>query len=53
MTVSEEIKTIDNKIEHNQAQSDRQAAKIFALSSENVSKYEFLTDKDVLQEQTC
>ena len=50
MTVSEEIKTLNNKIEHNKAQSDRQAANIFALSSENVRKYEFLTDEDVLPE---
>ena len=49
MSISEKIKTIDNKIEQNQAQYnlDRQTAKISALSSENVSKYEFLTDKDV------
>ena len=50
MTVTEKIKTIDNKIEQNKAQYDldRQTAKIAALSSGNVSKYEFLTDKDVL-----
>ena len=35
MTVSEKIKTIDNKIEQNKAQYDldRQTTKIFALSS--------------------
>ena len=40
MTVSEKIKPIDNKIEQNKAQYDldRQAAKISALSSGNVSK---------------
>ena len=50
MTVSEKIKTVDNKIEKNKAQYDlgRQTAKISALSSGNVSKYEFLTGKDVL-----
>ena len=29
---------------------DRQTAKIFALSSRNVSKYEYLTGKDILLE---
>ena len=53
MTVSEKIKTIDNKIEENQAQHDldRQAAKISALLSGNISGYEFLTGKDVLPEK--
>ena len=47
------IKTIDNKIEQNKAQHnlDRQTTKILALSSGNVSKYEFLTDKDFLPEK--
>ena len=50
MTINEKIKTIENKIEQNKAQYDldRQHAKISALSSGNVSKYEFLTGKDVL-----
>ena len=51
MTVSEKIKTIDNKIEQNKAQYGRQNAKILALSSENVGRYEFLTSKDVLREK--
>ena len=53
MSISEKIKTIDNKIEQNKDQNylDRQTAKISALSSENVSKYEFLTAKDVLPEK--
>ena len=53
MNISENIKTIDNKIEKNKAQFDldRQSAKISALSSGNVSKCEFLTDKDVLLEK--
>ena len=53
MSVSEKIKTIDNNIEQDKAQynSDRQTAKISALSSGNVSKYEFLTCKDVLPEK--
>ena len=43
MTVSEEIKTVDIKIEQNKAQYnlDRQTAKISAISSGNVSRYEF------------
>ena len=53
MSISEEIKTIYNKIEQNKAQYDleRQTAKITALSTGNVSKCEFLTDKDVLAEK--
>ena len=53
MGISEKIKIIDKKIEQNKAQYnlDRQPAKISALSSGNVSKYEFLTNKDVLPEK--
>ena len=53
MSISEKIKTTDIKIEQNKAQYnlDRQTAKISALSSGNVSKYEFLTSKDVLPEK--
>ena len=53
MSIREKLKTIDNKIEQNKAQYsfDRQTAKISTLSSENVSKYEFLTGKDVLPEK--
>ena len=53
MTVSENIKTVNNKIEQNKSQCnlDRQTVKILALSSANVSKYEFLTGKDVLLEK--
>ena len=49
MSVSKKIKTIDNKIEQNMVQYDldRQTAKMSALSSLNVSKYEFLSSKDV------
>ena len=52
MSISEKIITINNKIEQNKAQYnlERQTAKISALSSGNVSKYEFLTGKDVLPE---
>ena len=53
MSISEKIKAINNKIEQNKAQYnlDRHTAKIFALSSVNVSKYEFLTGTDVLPEK--
>ena len=39
MSISEKIKTIDNKVEKNKARYnlDRQTAKISALSSGNVS----------------
>ena len=49
MTISEKIKRIDNKIEHNKVQHgiNRETAKISALSSRNVNKYENLTKKDV------
>ena len=53
MSISEKIKEINNRIKQNKAQYDLdwQTAKISALSSGNVSKYEFLTDKDVLAEK--
>ena len=53
MSISEKIKVIKNKMEQNKAQYilDRQTAKISALSSGNVSEYEFLTDEDVLPEE--
>ena len=45
-------KTISNKIAQNNAQFSlyRQTDKISAPSSRNVTKYEFLTSKDVLPE---
>ena len=53
MSAIDKIKAINNKIEQNKAQCDldRQTAKISALSSGNVSTYEFLTGKDVLPEK--
>ena len=53
MSISEKIKAINKKMEQNKAQYnlDKQTAKISALSSGNVSKYEFLTGKDVLPEK--
>ena len=53
MTISEKIKTIDNKIERNKAQYDldRQTAEISGLSSWNCDKYKFLAGEDVLPEK--
>ena len=53
MSISGKIKAINNRINQNKAQYnlDRQFAKISTLSSWNVSKYEFLTSKDVLPEK--
>ena len=45
MTVTDQLKIIDNKIKANQAQYDldRLAAKISAYSSGDLRKYEYLT----------
>ena len=53
MNISEKIKVINNKIDQNKAVYDlnRQTAKIPALSSRNISKYEVLTGKDVLSKK--
>ena len=52
MSISEKIKTINNKIEQNKTQYNlhRQTAKISDFLSGNVSKYEFFIGKDVLPE---
>ena len=49
MTVTDQIKIIDNKIKANQAQYDldRLTAKISALSSGELRKYEYLTREDL------
>ena len=49
MTINEQIKILDNKIRSNQAQYDldRQNAKISALSSGELDKYEHLTGEDL------
>ena len=49
MTLSDELKILDNKIKANQAQynSGREAAKISALSSIELDKYEYLTCEDL------
>ena len=49
MSISEKIKGMKNKIQ--QAIKLRQTTKISALSSGNVSKYEFFTGKYVLLEK--
>ena len=53
MTIKEKIKAIGSKIEQHKFLCDlgRETAKISALSSGYVSKYEFLTGKDVLPEK--
>ena len=53
MTITEKIKRINSKIEQNKAQYniDRETANISALSSQNVSRYKFLTGKDVLSKK--
>ena len=53
MTISKQIKTIDNKIEKNKAQYnlDKQTLNVSALSSGNDTKYKLLTGKDVLPEK--
>ena len=50
MSISEKIKKTNNKIQQNKAQHDLdwRTTKISALSSENVSKCQFQTGKDVL-----
>ena len=46
MTLTEQVKILDDKIKANQAQYDldREAAKISALSSGELEKYEYLTE---------
>ena len=49
MTVTDQIKISDRKIEQNESQYDldREATKISALSSNNLDKYELLTGEDL------
>ena len=49
MTVTDQIKILDRTIMQNEAQYDldRKAAKISALSSNNLDKYEYLTGEDL------
>ena len=49
MTITDQIKVLDRKIMQNETQYDldRKAAKISALSSNNLDKYEYLTGEDL------
>ena len=49
MTITDQIKILNRKIMRNEAQHDldRKAAKISALSSNNLDKYEYLTGGDL------
>ena len=49
MTVADQLKILDRNILKNEAQYDldRKAAKISALSSNNLDKYEYLTGEDL------
>ena len=49
MTVTDQIKILNRKITQNEAQDnlDRKVAKISALSSNNLDKYEYLTSEDL------
>ena len=49
LTVTDHIKILNRKVKLNEAQYnvDRKTAKIFALSSNNLDKYEYLTGEDL------
>ena len=49
MTLPDDLKFLDDKIKANQVQYDlgREAAKIFALSSKELDKYEYLTGEEL------
>ena len=49
MTVTDQLKIIDNKIKENQTQHDldRLAAEISAYSSDDLRKYQYLTCEDL------
>ena len=49
MTLTEKVKILDDKIKSSKAQYDldREAAKISALSSGELEKYEYLTGEDL------
>ena len=50
MTITDQIKILERKIMQNEAQYDldRKAAKMSALSSNNLDKYEYLTGEDLV-----
>ena len=49
MTLTEQVKILDDKIKANKAQHDldRELAKLSALSSGKLQKHEYLTDEDL------
>ena len=49
MTITDQVKTLNKKNMQDEAKYDldRKAAKISALSSNNLDKYEYLTGKDL------
>ena len=49
MTLNEQVKILNDKIKANRAQSDldREVAKISALSSRELGKYQYLTGEDL------
>ena len=49
MTLTRQVKVLDDRVKANKAQYDldRNAAKISALSSRELEKYEYLTGKDL------
>ena len=49
MAVTDQIKILDRKIQQNETQYDldKKAAKISALSTNNLDKYEYLTGDDL------
>ena len=49
MTLTNELKILDDKIKSNQTQYDldKEAVKIFALSSKELEKYKYLTSEDL------
>ena len=51
MTLTEQAKILDDKFKANKAQYDldREAAKLSALSSSELEKYEYLTGPDLIQ----
>ena len=50
MTVTDQIKILDRKYKQNESQYDldREAARISALSSNNLNRYELLTGEDLV-----
>ena len=49
MTLTEQVKILDDKIKSNKAQYDldREAAKLSSLSSKDLEKYQYLTGEDL------